>query len=203
MITQNQEQRAPLSPADEYNVALQLHNQEFRTLGERTNAFLIVQSLLVAAFAMIRINPELFPYAFPLITGGISIVGILFCFLHYGAGRLGSRAAFRWRQYMIRVENHHPDAPWSWFYGETQCARCERRLLNKPPLPSAWLISPAIFFLVWLAAIAYILIVCCTSPDFCKCFPISALPPWLIVFPIVALIVVSLVVWWLLKRNGV
>lgn len=195
----------PLTQAESYNTAIQLHNQEFRTLGERTNSFLIVQSILVAAFVMIRVNPELFPYAFPLISGGISMVGILFCVLHYSAGKLGSQTAFRWRQYMLHIENRHPDAPWNWFYKDCKDAGLERRLLDKSPLPSAWLISPAIFFLVWLGAIAYIVVVCSTSPDFCMFFPLCALPLCVLVFLIVVvaifLFIVSGVAYWLLRRN--
>lgn len=188
-----------------YSAAVQFYNQELIVIGQRTMAFLIVQSILVAAFVTILINPNLFPYAFPLIAGGISIVGILFCVLHYLAGQLGSQAAFRWRQYMRRIENEHPDATWNWFHRECEGTGLERQLLDKPPLPSTWLISPVIFFLVWLGAIAYIVTVCSTSPDLCKDFPFWALPLWVIVVlsvvTVIALFVVSWTAWWLLRKS--
>lgn len=178
MTTERPKPRAPFTEAESYNVAVQLHNQEFRTLGERTMAFLIVQSILVAAFVTILTIPpstmkETLPYAFYPFASGIIVVGISYCFLQYLAGRSGSQAAFRWRQYMRHIENNHPDTPWNWFYADCQHTHserkfkgwwsrrhCERCLLERPPLPSSWLISPAIFLLAWACAIIYIFLRC-------------------------------------------
>ena len=171
MTTKSREEKAPLSPADEYNAAVQLHNQEFRALGERTTAFLIAQSILVAAFVHILTGRGHFPIAFEVIALGIIVIGILYCVLHYLAGQSGSQAAFRWRQYMMRhIENNDQDAPWNWFYDHCEhthegerhrniLARllCEKCLLKRRPLPTAWLISPAIFFMAWIAAIISII----------------------------------------------
>ncbi len=166
--------REPLEPLDSYNAAVQLYNQEFRTLGERTMAFLIVQSILVAAFVTVLTLPaqtmrETLPYGFYPILIGIIVVGVLYCLLHHSAGSFGSRAAFRWKQYMRHVESNDLETPWDWFYEHSPhtCrgkgiirfltqSQCERCLLEKPPLPSTWFFSPAIFLTVWAFAIIYI-----------------------------------------------
>lgn len=154
MTTPNQGQQAPFSSVDEYNAAVQFYIQEFRTLGERTNAFLIVQSILVSAFVLVLIMEESHPYAFEFIVLGISVVGILYCFLHHRAGQSGSRTAFGWRQYMCHIENNEQNAPWNWLYAHIHDS--EKWLLKKHPLPSVWLFSPAIFLAVWLCASLYI-----------------------------------------------
>jgi hypothetical protein len=165
MTTGRQRQRAPnLTPAESYNAAVQFYIDEIRSLGERTNAFLIVQSILVAAFVHIIISRASFPTAFGLIALGISAVGVLFCVLHYLAGRTGSHGASKWRRYMRRIiEKKQPDAPWEWFYRDSEHSCWYKYLYARRPFPSSWLMSPAIFLLVWACAISYTV----TSPDFC------------------------------------
>ncbi len=179
MATQNQGQQALFSSADGYNAAVQLHNNEFRTLGERANAFLLTQSILIAAFFLIRINQEEATIPFVIITMVVILIGIAFCVLHIRAGRSGAYAAYGWRKYMLHLENKYPDAPWNWFskYFEDKSkkaegANCfikfygkhlwwltgEGSLAKCLPLPSSWLFSPPLFLLVWTGATAYIFI---------------------------------------------
>lgn len=171
MTMGNQEPREPLTQPESYNVALQLHNQEFRALGERTGAFLLIQSVLVAAFVTVLVSQNTFAYAFEFIALGIGLVGILYCIIHNHAGSSGSQAAFRWRQYLRSIENNQENTPWNWVYEHcphtchgrgiirflTQL-RCERCLLEKSPLPTTWLVSPAIFLLAWIVALVYVII---------------------------------------------
>jgi len=154
-----------LKISDYYKAAVDLHNQEFRTLGERANAFLITQSILVAAFVYIVKSQNLVGREF--IAWGIILAGIWLCLVYCLAGSSGSQAAFRWRQYMLSLEKQ--DGPWGWFYARYHhkyngkgirhfllqfC--CERCLLERSPLPIVWLITPAIFFAVWFGATYYI-----------------------------------------------
>jgi len=230
MTTARPRPRPPLKTQEAYNAAVQLYNQEFRTLGERTTAFLIVQSILVAAFVTVLIIPaptieETLPYAFYLVLIGIIVVGILFCVLYYLAGRSGAQAAFRWRQYMLYIEHNQQDTPWNWVYnycdeehkkhGEPPQKRkvytwlrnlftrlqCERCLLERPPLPSAWLFSPAIFLMVWASAIIYIVL--SYMPQ--RGFPWDSAPTLAIsifIFLIFFFIIIwRCTVWWKTRRN--
>jgi len=180
MTTRRRRQIATLTPAESYNAALQLHNQEFRTLGERNYAFLIAQSILVVALVTVLVNSKLFPYALIFIMWVIIMAGILFCISHHLAGRAGSTAAFIWRQYMLDIERNQQDTPWNWVYnyceerhkkhGEPPQKRkvctwlrslltrlkCDRCLLERSPLPIVWLITPGIFAGIWFAFSFYI-----------------------------------------------
>jgi hypothetical protein len=54
-----------LTKSDRYNLTIQFHNQEIQALNEKTQAFLIVQSIFVAAFATIlTTGGEFLPFAF-------------------------------------------------------------------------------------------------------------------------------------------
>ena len=142
---------------ERYNAALELHNHEFRTLGERSNLFAVIQSILISALALIMIGQEEFGYIFPYMVAGVSLVGAIICFLQYKSGLSGSENAFLWRQYMLSIENDVSDTPsdnmpWKWFYDRYRGPGS----LKKFPLPSAWLYTPTIFMLVWFVASAYI-----------------------------------------------
>ncbi|MBA7468520.1 MAG: hypothetical protein GH158_05555 [Dehalococcoidia bacterium] len=175
MTTEEQKQgELDRLPESHYNAAVQLHNQEFRTLGERTTAFLIIQSILIAGFFTVLVNPTWFPSAFPFIILGISIAGVLFCISHHISGKTGSQAAFKWKQYMLYIENKRQDAPWNWVYnccsdnhekhGEPRKRNlfrrllCRRCLLERSPLPSSWITTPAIFLMVWFCASLYVVV---------------------------------------------
>lgn len=152
--------RRSLTPAELYSAAIQFHNNEFRTLGERTVAFLIIQSILVAALVHVITIPvpvlrQTFAYAFYPVAFGICTLGILFCVLHYVAGLVGSKTALRWRQYMQGIENNQQD-PWKSFFNK--CSEHEKSLFKSLPLPGSWLFSTAIFLWAWFAAVTYLVL---------------------------------------------
>jgi len=153
-----------------YNAAVQLHNNEFRTLGERANTFLLTQSIFIAGLVLLLINLKKVPIAFDIIAMGIIVTGVMFCLLHIRAGRSGAIAAYGWRKYMLHLEKryNYPDKPWRRFseytYKKdkpTNC--CLKKLWRKYlswltkegdfvkclPLPSIWLFSPIMFLVVW------------------------------------------------------
>jgi len=225
MAMTNQQARPPLTPAESYNAAVQLHNQEFRTLGERNNAFLIAQSILVVALVTLLTYQHLFPLALEFFIWGISIVGSLFCLFHHLAGRSGSQAAFRWRQYMSLLETGQTDTPWKQFYeycedehkkhGKARIKnlwtrlQCDRCLLERSPLPTAWITTPAIFAAIWVFVSSYItkrlfmpddpllldLLLCVEATR-----AISVIVA-VITFLILCYIVYHCVVWWKTRRN--
>lgn len=90
----NNEHAIGLNSTDCYNAAVQFHNHEYRTLGERTNLLLIVQSILVSAFVFVLVGQQSLHYIVPYVLSGIVFVGALFCYLHHESGRKGSRSAF-------------------------------------------------------------------------------------------------------------
>jgi hypothetical protein len=146
----------PFNPTESYNAALQLHDQEFRTLSERTNIFLISQSIFVAALALLLTSQQCLPVDLDIPALGIVIAGTLYCLLHHKAGLQGSRGALIWREYMLKIEAGNNNAPWKWFYKTYRSKQYSECLLVRPPLPSAWLVSPSIFMLLWLGAPFYV-----------------------------------------------
>lgn len=140
-----------------YNAALELHNHEFRTLGERSSLFAVIQSILISGLALTIIGQEVFGYIFPYTVPGISLIGAIICLIQYKSGLSGSENAFLWRQYMLSIENDTCDAPqnnmpWHWF----QHRYSNPGLFKKFPLPSVWLYTPTVFMVVWFLASAYI-----------------------------------------------
>lgn len=170
-----------MNESDRYNAAIQLHNNEFRTLGDRANTFLLTQSILFAALILILVNYGNVPIPLDIIIMGVILLGILFCMLYIRAGRSGAYTAYAWRKYLLHLENKHPDAPWNWlseyFENKTKKAKeancCitkfyrehllwitdEGHLAKCLPLPNSWLFSTSLFLVVWAAATAYTYIV--------------------------------------------
>ena len=168
MATNNE----PLSLENNYSAGIQQYNNEFRTLGERANAFLLTQSILVAALVLIFINLKEAPVPFGIVAMGIILIGIAFCILQIRAGRSGAYSAYAWRQYLLYLENKHPDAAWNWFAKYFECktkkaekeAKCcvtkflmkklpwvidEGALAKCLPLPGFWVFSTIAFLAVW------------------------------------------------------
>ena len=205
MATSNSEKHPPLEPEDVrnyYNAGIEQHSNEFRTLGDRANTFLLTQSILLTAFILILINRTIFPILFDIIRIGIILLGIFFCWLYIRAGRSGAYSAYAWRKYLLHLENKHPDAPWNWFkkYFESKTekaikeAKCcvtkflmerhpwvidEGALAKKLPLPSSWIFSTSAFLVVWVCASFYVL----RDYGMVYCHQTS---PWLFI-PIIAL----------------
>ncbi len=183
MAAQNQEQHPTLSLEDVrnyYNAGTQQHNNEFRTLGDRANAFLLTQSIFFAALILILIYQNKVAVPF-IIMAGIILLGISFCILYIRAGRSGAYSAYAWSKYLRHLENKHPDAPWNWFakYFERKTEKAEKEakccitkfLMKRYPwvidegalatyltLPSVWIFSTIAFLVVWTCASVYIYI---------------------------------------------
>lgn len=195
-----------ITPTESYSAAVQLHNQEFRALGERTAAFVIVQSIFLPAFGMILINPHWFPHAAIIILWGINIFGALFCLFHHLAGGSGSRAAYSWRKYMLVLEGTENATPWKWLYNEyyrqreleesyissrwSLCKltakllsrfRDERRLLDRTPLPIAWIMIPSLFIAIWFGIGIYITTRMFMASDPLLAYPIMPILPYQII----------------------
>ena len=187
MANQNQHP----TQADYYNTAVQLHNHEFRTLGERSNLLIVAQSILITAFVFILAWQSNFPYVFPYVASGIIMVGIIFCVLHHCSGRIGAQAAFKWRQYM-RDEIEREDTNGPWHYLERNA---DRLLLDRLPLPSSWLFTPTIFLATWFAASLYIPVRLLIDENFavasCRCLACAVS----IIILIIALLALCFICW--------
>ena len=207
MTTGSPEPREHLNQADQYNAALQLHNQEFRTLGERANAFLITQSILVAAFVYFATRQNIAAPEF--IAWGVILAGIWLCFVYYLAGKSGSQAALWWREYMRNMENSQQFMPWNWMYNQythkhgqeryrnlLRRLTCERCWLERSPLPIVWLITPAIFLAVWGGATYYIREI----RDF-SLFLYQIVPLIISWFLVATFIIRGFIVWWQQRRT--
>jgi len=145
-----------------YEYAVQLHNQEFRTIGERANSALIVQSILISGIILILINEKnIFGYIYPYVVTGIILIGALISFFLHMSGQEGAKSAFLWRRYMRRLEAGERSKPWNWFYKHHNDSREVRRegdsgLISKFPLPYSWIIIPLILLGIWSIASLYI-----------------------------------------------
>lgn len=188
MTAQNSEKHPPLEPRDirdYYNAGIEQYSNEFRTLGDRANAFLLTQSIFFTALILILIYRTKVTAPF-IIMAGIILLGISFCLLYIRAGRSGAYSAYAWRQYLLHLENKHPDATWNWFAkyfkGKTEKARKEAKccvtkflmeheylsgvidegaLAKCLPLPSSWIFSTIAFLLVWFCTSIYVCINYC------------------------------------------
>ncbi len=155
-----------VSKVDQYNTAVQFYNQEINMIAQRTNAFLLTQSILLVALATFLGKAGLFPYALVFILWGISLLGSAFCLLHCFAGRNGAMGALYWRRCMEKLDR----SPTLWSRVKRvseDMSKHEkhirilpkfgwRYLLDKPPFPSSWLITPMLFSLVWVSVSLYI-----------------------------------------------
>lgn len=165
---------------ERHGAAVQFYNQELNTISQRNTAFLIVQSILIAAFATLLVNADKFPWALAMFMWALSVAGSLFCLFHHVAGRSGARTASNWRRYMRLIESGQINAPWNRFdqycdddehaqhikipkksqaclrlrnlYFGLQCDRC---LVQRLPLPHIWIITPAIFASGWVLSAVY------------------------------------------------
>jgi len=184
---------------ERYNAALELHNHEFRTLGERSNLFAVIQSILISALFLIMIGQDEFGYIFPFTVAGISLVGAIICFLHYKSGLSGAENAFLWRQYMLSIENDVSNTPpenmpWKWFHHKYRGPGS----LKKFPLPTAWLFTPTVFTAVWLLASAYIPVRIGVDPSFAS----SSIRLAASVFSIVIAAIVFILLWFFIIQSA-
>ncbi|MDD4876302.1 MAG: hypothetical protein PHQ86_04125 [Dehalococcoidales bacterium] len=168
-----------LTLSTKYNAALQFYNSEFRTLGERTNIFLLSQSIFIAAIILllnIYNNKNYEILTIPVM--GIILTAILFCSLQIRAGRSGAESAFAWREYMLTLEKSVDHAPWQQFSKEFSnyfkfkdkklgWIKYSGPLVECLPLPSGWFFTPLIFILFWIGSFIYILITYFGKADLC------------------------------------
>jgi hypothetical protein len=137
-----------MNSAESYNAAIQLHNHEFGTFNGKNNAFVIVQSILIAAFVTLLVYKTSFPLAFDIVAIFIIMVGATYCFVHHRAGQSAAIAAFTFFGQYTHTHNTN-------WWSQLNCERC---LLERLPLPSAWLLTPSLFLFWWLFILIYIVV---------------------------------------------
>jgi hypothetical protein len=120
---------------------------------------------MAAAFFLLFTNPKSNPWLFLAL---LNIAGSLFCLLYHAAGMIGARAALRWRDYILAIEDDKSplDYPLHWFYDPSkleqkkQTHKCFLKPLgfesNILPLQIAWIVTPFIFECGWVAASGYL-----------------------------------------------
>lgn len=151
---------------DKYHFALLMHNKEFAILGQRTNAFLLVQSILMGGFILILIYRTSFNSFFELLSIALAVIGLVFCIMNIKGGMASSSSALKWRKYLIVLENGDKEAPFHSFISKFEHSHkdngfhfnCEGCQINVLPYPTSWLFNSFIFIFSWFAGIAYIVI---------------------------------------------
>ena len=175
-----------------YSAAAQFYNQELSNIGQRTAAFLIVQSILLAAFVPLLTNQQQLPIAFDIVAVGITIVGSMFCIIHYQSGESGAQTAFVWREYLLDRENGHDDAPFHQFWELYRQRLFSQSTAGRPPMPVAWLVTPAIFVVVWLCALGYVISNYVLAQGNVDLEPFHQVPCWL--FSILAFVAFLIII---------
>lgn len=108
------------------STALELLVHEFRTLSERNNAFLVVQTIFIGAVGVV-LTQLLRSISTPFgleetvefwIIIIISLIGIIFCTAHQNSARNGAEQANFWRNYLRALEqrkrtNNGVGQPWT------------------------------------------------------------------------------------------
>jgi len=138
-----------------YESYIQLYTQELAAIGQRSQAFLVGESIMVTAFVTLIANQRSFPVAFDLLSCGLTLIAILYCIFHFLAGESGAQAAFIWREMAESVEKAQEHAPFTEFWNRYEAHKFNKKLANRPPLPHAWLTTPALFLILWLGVIGY------------------------------------------------
>lgn len=141
-----------------YQTATELYTSSLRALEQRAMAFLIVQSLLVTSYATLfsKYNGE--NSAIPhLVLYGVALLGIAFCILFYVAGRTVSQDTWLWRKRMQSLEKGTTDKLWSEFCEDGKKRFwLQKHCMDRLPAPTLWIISPALFFAIWICALLII-----------------------------------------------
>jgi len=150
---------------DLYGTATELYTSSLRAMEQRSTAFLTAQSLLVAGFAVLSTNFQpnqmLGLFSPILIVAGIGLVyAMVFFFLH----EITSKDTAYWRAYMRFLEGKScaqdvvpvEERSWRLFYKCTKNQKGCCKLVSwegasgKLPGPILWLGSPAIFCVLWI-----------------------------------------------------
>lgn len=145
-----------MSTSEMYKNAKDLFSAELSTLSQRTNFFLVTQSVLIGALAFAFQNS--FPYLFPYIISLLVLGGIIFSLLTYRSGREASESLMRWRLYMKYLEKKLTFSPWNWYYESynEKHVKEKENIIDNTPLPYMWLFFPIIFSVMWLLISSYI-----------------------------------------------
>jgi hypothetical protein len=155
MNTKQPENTAGTTNEKSYTHAKDFHTIEINTLNQRTNFFLVTQSIIIGGLTIAFSGS--FGYIVPLILSLLVIVGESFCYLHYNSGHIVAENTIRWRLYMKHLEINNTNEPWNWFYNnyEKKYKDPKKNLLNKLPLSYMWLWYPLLFSFVWLIVSSY------------------------------------------------
>lgn len=137
--------------------ALELYKSEISTISESNAAFLIVQSILIAALSTFLVLTQALPYALIFFVLAIATAGSLFCFFHHRAGKSSANTALQWKRYMCFLEGKtKTNSPWKKFHSYLD--QKERRSAQRMPLKHAWITNPGIFAVGWFLVALYITI---------------------------------------------
>lgn len=130
-------------------------------------AFLTMQSLLIAAYALLL--QQHFIYLL-----GISFAGIVTSISFFISGRTVSIEASVWRSYMRIIESaqYLSYSPWAYYYNifpkrwkwrknSKLTGHLENTMApqDKLPGPTLWIFLPAVFLFVWFCAISLLFLV--------------------------------------------
>ena len=155
-----------------YRTATELYTSSLRAMEQRSAMFLLSQSFLVGAFAYLFVSfekhRELSLFASTLI---IAVIGLVYAIVFFVLHKVTSKDAAYWRAYMRFLEGkfYAQDAvpveerPWHLFY---KCMKNQKRCCklgswedasSKLPGPILWLGSPAIFLVLWVWLLTWII----------------------------------------------
>jgi len=145
-----------------YKTATELYTSSLRALEQRSGAFLLIQSFLIAGYVLLltRCNNELNIFMY-IIVG----IGIITCFSFFIAGNTTSIDTAIWRSYMRMLEknehneNRSDELPWVYYNKEYRertkgaLGKLLRTALDKLPGPTLWLGLPAFFITAWICVL--------------------------------------------------
>ena len=140
-----------------YKSYIQLYTQELAAIGQRSQAFLVGESIMVTAFVTLIANQRAFPVAFDILSLGLALIAIWYCTTHHLAGESGAQSAFIWREMAEAGEKGEEHAPFTEFWKLYRQRQFNARMANRPPLPHAWLTTPTLFLLLWAGGVGYVI----------------------------------------------
>jgi len=138
-----------------YGHAKDFRSSELSSLSQRTNFFLVTQSVLIGALAFAF--QYTFPYLFPALLSLLVVAGIALASLTIFSGRESSQSMIRWRIYMKKIEGESENTPWNQYYKlYNQKHKDKNSIIDTSPLPYMWLCFPAIFIGIWFLVSLYV-----------------------------------------------
>lgn len=170
-----------------YRAATELYTSSLRALEQRNMAFLFTQSLLVGAFAILLSNfasPKVYDMFIPLL--GITIIGLALGIVYFVGHETVSKDTAFWRAYLRWLEDRiKPQngvtkccSPWKLCYEYSKAKdsqNCWSRgyAMERLPGPILWLVSPAVFLIVWIFCFWWVIQVYCQSFNVCYFWVVS------------------------------